>query len=382
MFRGKARYLEKLTSKFKFKSIEVGESLEGSSPPSVFVGRYGYPKVFLGPMMSLEHESSLLDTPELWLDSVNSNIDIVNFRLQLVRGKSTVGIKDSSKYVESMREIVLAQKSPAIDAHFLKKPKGRFFNEEMQPFGPSGEIKMLEVENVKYNPHIEKAYYDTDLKAKDAILSLYDKGILFSSIQKTLSVGALGLKKNRKLVPTRWSITATDSMLSETFLEEIKQYETLGNFRVYEYGSLQNYFAILMLPTPWQYELIEAFIRVLGNEEVMFSDYELYHKKKEYAAIGGCYYSARLAVAEKLKEERKQAGIIILRESYPGYIPLGVWNVRENVRQAMKSYKEFEYLRLALNYISRKLWIPMNKWLRQSKVLKNFLHQRTLQSYQ
>ena len=123
MFRGKARYLEKLTSQLQFKSVEVGQEMEGSSPPSVFVGRAGYPKVYVGPMMSLQEESALLDLPEAWIDSVKSNSEIVNFRMQLVRGKQLTGIKEENSFVEKMRDIALAKNSVHVDAEFEKKPR-------------------------------------------------------------------------------------------------------------------------------------------------------------------------------------------------------------------------------------------------------------------
>jgi len=382
MFRGKARYLEKLTSRLQFKSVEVGQELEGSSPPSVFVGKAGYPKVYIGPMMSVQEESALLDLPEAWIDSVKSNAEIVNFRLQLVRGKQLTEIKEENSFVEKMRDIVLAKNSVHVDAEFEKKPRGTFFHEDMQPFGPSAALKNLETENAKYHPQLEKAYYDTDLKARDAILQLNDKGLLFSQIQKALSVGVFGRKRARRLVPTRWSITAADSTISDASIEELKHFPLIDTFRVYEFASLKNYFSALLMPTPWQYEFIEAFIRVLGQEIMMFSDYETHFKKKEYASIGGCYYSARLAVAEALEREEKQAGAVIFRESYPGYIPLGVWNVRENMKKAMQQVpKEFSSLNEALAYMNTKLYLPLHRWMRQSQVLKSVRQQRTLASF-
>ena len=43
-------------------------SLAGSSPPSVFVGRVGYPKVDVGPMIPPRFgDTHLLDTPEEWV---------------------------------------------------------------------------------------------------------------------------------------------------------------------------------------------------------------------------------------------------------------------------------------------------------------------------
>ncbi|HYB02958.1 MAG TPA: hypothetical protein VED17_00760, partial [Nitrososphaerales archaeon] len=43
------------------------ELIQGSSPPGVFVGRFGYPKVFIGPMVpAIFGETAYLDTPEMW----------------------------------------------------------------------------------------------------------------------------------------------------------------------------------------------------------------------------------------------------------------------------------------------------------------------------
>ena len=57
-----------------------------------------------------------------------------------------------------------------------------------------------------------------------------------------------------------------------------------------------------------------------------------------------------MAVLEALEKEGKQAGAIILREARQGYIPLGVFNVRENVRHAMGSVpREFNGLPELLN---------------------------------
>src|SRR3990172_4740600 len=96
--------------------------LDGSSPPGVFVGRFGYPKVFVGPLIPPFHgDTSLLDTPESWFG--RSIKEIVDFRFSLVRGKFLTGIKDfSSKIVEITREIALANESPDVEVEFEKKP--------------------------------------------------------------------------------------------------------------------------------------------------------------------------------------------------------------------------------------------------------------------
>ena len=228
---------------------------------------------------------------------------------------------------------------------------------------------------------LEKVYYDSDRKATDAIIGLYEEGVHFSQLQKVLSVGALGVAKKRKLVPTRWAITACDSILANYYVEKIKYFEIIENYEVFEFSSLNNYYAILLLPTAWQYEWMEAFLHVLGNEEVIFSDYETNRGKKGYSSVGGCYYSCKFAIAEALEKAKKQAGAIVFREAYNGYVPLGVFNVRENVRYAMKQRSsEFQSLRQALAYISSKLKLPLSRFIEKSTLLREALsgHQTIL----
>ena len=371
---GKAAYLKKLTSHMRFRSVDVGEKLDGSSPPSVFVGRSGYPKVYIGPMLTpQEGDTALLDLPEAWLPQQKQQEDIVQFRLQLVRGKQRVDIKDlDHKLVQQVQEISLAERAIDAEAEFNHKPRGFFFNEEHQPFGPSAPLKKFGVGNVRWEPGLEKTFYDTDFKAADAMIQLYQNGLPLSQIQKALSMGTMGMGKNRKLVPTRWSITALDDTVGKHLVDEIRYNEVADGYAVYEFTAMQNYFAILLTPTPWQYEWMEAFIHVLGKEEVIFSDWEGFRGKKEYSSVGGCFYAVRLAVAEKLKKERKQAGAIVFREAYPGYVPLGVWLCREETRQALAQIpKTFDNLRSALGYVGSKLQLPLSRFIETSTLLKD-----------
>lgn len=374
MIKGKAVYLNRLYSKIKFKTIDVGESISGASPPSVFVGKFGYPRVSVGPLIPPVHgDTQVMDLPEEWLTKGKSVEDVVNFRLNLVRGKETVNVKDvQSKPAQSLQEIALAKKSLELDAEFKKKPRGGFFHEDIQPFGPSAPLKEMKLtENSKWNLQLEKAYYDTDLKARDAMIELYEKGLFISTIQKALSVGAFGLQKNRKLVPTRWSITAADDTISLHLLEKVKRYPLIDSYQVYEFKAFNNAFFVLFMPAYWQYEFLEAFIRVLSNEEVIFSDWELNRGKKEYSPLGGCYYSVRVASLEKLEEMKKQSSVIIFRESYPGYIPTGVWLTRQTVREAFRKPPViFPDLNSALNHISGNLWLPFSRYKEKSILLR------------
>lgn len=380
MTMGKGAYLRKITSGVqKWRAIEVDEKLEGSSPPSVFIGRAGYPRVNVGPMLTPSPgDTSMLDTPEKWIPAMKSQEDIIRFRLDLVRGKHRVGVRDlGNRLVGKLQEISLAESSVESEAQFHSKPRGFTFNEDHTPFGPSAAIDRFDIGNVKWDPHLEKAFYDTDWKAAQAVPALYGNGVLFSQIQKALSTGTLGTGKRRKLVPTRWSITAADSILASHLYGQVKDYQVLEGYRVYEFSSLKNYYAVLLMPTPWQYEWLEAFIHIMGKEEVVFGDMEQWKPKTEYSSVGGCYYSCKFAVLEALERMKRQAGAIVLREAYEGYVPLGVFNVRENVRQALKQTpKEFGSMRSALGYVSTQLRLPLSRFMEQGALLREALKYR------
>jgi hypothetical protein len=364
------------------------EDIVGSSPPSVFIGRIGYPNVYAGPLVPpVEEDTSLFDLPEFWFGK--SIDEIVAFRSMLVRGKHRVHVRDfeqAGRIIEKTRELALAVKPVDVELMLTKKPHGSIFlSDDIQPFGPSAPIRDLNVGNTSWDHQIEKAYSDTDLKAVPAVLELYSKGVLGTRIQKAFSVGAFGLEQNRRLVPTRWSITAVDDIISKSLMEQVKQFPEMNEYRIYESKYLDNVFEVLMLPREWSYEAIEAWYPGTvwnpdGKQVVMFSDWEGHDRRTTYAQIGGCYYAARLAVCEQLVKERRQATVIVLREAHPGYImPVGVWQVRENVRNAMRQKPLiYKTLKETLERIANQFSIPLQSWIRESQLIRNSLFQKRI----
>jgi hypothetical protein len=392
-FCGKTRCPLLVRANFYLKTMPLikGLDVDGASPPSVFVGRTGYPYVYAGPMVPPVHEdTSLYDIPELWFGK--SMDEIVGFRSLLIRGKHRVHVRrfeEAGKIMDKTRELALSVNPVDVELALTKPPRRNLvLDDEVQPFGPSAPMRDLRVGTARWDHQIEKAYYDTDLKAANAVLGLYEKGVLVTKIQRAFSVGAFGLKQNRRLVPTRWSITAVDSILSKDLMEPIKTFPEINEYRLYESRYLDNIFEVLMLPQAWSYESMEAWYpgtiwNPSGRSIVMYSDWEGYEGRTTYADIGGCYYAARLAVCELLTKERRQATVIVLREAHPGYImPVGVWQVRENVRNAMRQTPlKFNTLDEALARVSNQFQIPLQRWIQNSKLLQDALFQKRLTQY-
>ncbi|MFH1544742.1 MAG: hypothetical protein ABIE23_01445 [archaeon] len=99
--------------------------------------------------------------------------------------------------------------------------------------------------------------------------------------------------------------------------------------------------------------------------------------------VAGAYYAARLAVAEYLEKERRQATAIVFREIGKDYsIPLGVWVIRENMRNALKKKPLiFSELNLALRFLELKLTIPLKNYEKNSKLLDSLKHQKKITDF-
>ena len=159
------KFLNDNSAKFSVRT------LSGATPPSVFVGRYGYPKVKAGPMMPPLHgDTTILDKPEMWPGK--SLEEIVNYRLSLVRGVSKVNVHNvSEKYVESLQEVAMTNKSVESEATFEKVPITDFEQEkdsgldtDSAPFGPVAPLKSFKTSSsISVNQRIEDVYYDKDL---------------------------------------------------------------------------------------------------------------------------------------------------------------------------------------------------------------------------
>ena len=362
----------------KYGNLFSSDFISGTSPPSIFVGSYNYPEVSVGPMVPPIHgDTSLLDSPEKWAGK--SLEEIVNFRLNLVRGIQKISVNATEgRYIENLQEVAMSSKPIDSDLEFHKSVSSISLDGESAPFGPIGEIKSAKFSSSSSTKSIEKIFYDKDLKSKDAILNLYNSGIDVSRIQKCFSIGMLG--QERKLVPTKWSITATDDIISKSLAQEILDYSLIDSCKVFSYEHLGNFFSVVLFPHRWIYEMIEAWYSngILG----FGSDHEDARGLGHPPAIAGAYFAAKLAIVEYLSKNKIQSGAIILREIRPEYaIPVGVWQVREGIRAAMKKKPSIaDNFDHAITLASKMMSISKSEWLSHGEIGK-LMRQKTISDF-
>jgi hypothetical protein len=338
----------------------------------------------------LHGDTAILDKTELWTGK--SIEEIANYRLSLVLGTMNVNVHDvsSSRYLENMQELAMSESPAEAEATFEKRPvadahmqKELRLNHEATPFGPAAPLRRFKVSSLSADQRIETAYYDTDWRAAEAMMELYRRSVEISIIQRVLSMGMLGVKKKRKLVPTRWSISATDDIISSMLVKEIGMNPTIDLFEVTRYSHLANYYSIILVPNDrWIFEMIESWFTSRG-QVATGADNEDERGLNHNPTIAGAYFAARLAVAEHLARRHKKAGAIVLREIHPNYVmPLGVWQIREGVREALKNPpQKFERFDDAMSFACSYMSISKNEMVQKSRLWKSFKGQTKISDF-
>lgn len=367
---------------------------------SIFVGRKGYPIVASGPMTVMEEEESEkynkagsmgMEDPGEWFTQKLSMEEIIEMRTSLLRCKRSGNVKSKGRFSSELKEISMANFPTDVEISFNHKPSYKIsFSDITLPTGPSVSIEKMKIcENPRIEKKVESVVSD-DLKAEEAAMLLYNDGLDVYKIATILSSGALGAEKNKRMVPTRWSITAIDDIIFRGLVSQLKEFPTIDSFYVYESSYMDNHFLILLMPSSFKYENFEAWFpgsnwffpfsmqkekenKKLKLSPTVLEEYEGFKGRKGYAEKeGGGYYAARLGVVEALHKMRRQASVVVFREIHKGYvIPLGVWVVREAVRNAFRREKEeFNSKEEALLYINSRLRAGIDVYMKQSKILR------------
>jgi hypothetical protein len=331
--------------------------------------------------------------PEAW-HANNYDIEkILGLRSRLVYARFKSRIKhDKGKFLGTMKEIAMAKKHVDAEVFLKKTPKPRLEIESgANLIGNPAPLQKVRLEsNPKVDKKVDYLVSDTDAKSVIAIKEMYGGSVEVSNIIKVLSAGLLGLGINRKLVPTRWAITATDDTISRVLLDKIRFFPEISEFMLFHAEYLGNHYEILLMPDKFAFEVLEA--KMPGSvwnpnqKSKLFiaQDYEGFHGRKKYADnVTGAYYANLLALSEYLTKVKRQACCLVMRECRPEYYaPCGVGILREASRQAFKNKPErFATIKEALQTAQKRLRLPVSIFTEKSWLVKEFGRQTRLNKY-
>ncbi len=343
------------------------DEMVGPSPPQLFVGRYGYPDVRAGPSASWLSENDSEFAPSATGDPADlfgrPLEEVAARHANLITGGQRMKVQEAQRpgqMLETTQDIAMAARSVDVELDFARPIRiGRSptFDSMSTPLGPSGEVLRAEVVGNPSIPRkVDSIASETDLLATDAMDELSASAIGEAHISRLLSSGILGRESTRRLVPTRWSITATDDMLGKRLWRKVRDLPSIDKVSVYEATYLDNRFHIILTPGLWAFHMLEAWTKgsLWSDSGGVLGDWEEMKPRTKYAdRITGAYYAARLGVLEHMLSVGRSGACLIWRDIGEGYwAPVGVWLIRETVREAMKQTpKQFDSLKEAVDYV-------------------------------
>lgn len=367
--------------------------LFGPSPPGVFVGSWGYPKVLTGPLVPpvdlvQDQDPAFYDEPAAWLAPEVTLARLLEVRASLVRGKHPIEVTRAREpfghpVLADIQEIVISTRPVDSEMTFTKPPRYQsLYDNRVAPMGPSSELeRLMVVDNPSVPRKVDRLVYDTDARAATAVTELTGAGITHQQIQRVFSVGLLGTSYRRRVVPTKWSITAVDDIVGRFLHRQVKTRPWINDTLLFRAEGLANSVSVVLYPSAWQFEVLEGWTSAHPS---VASDHELHGGRTKYAdVIEGAYYAVRHPVLQWLAERRRQAGVLVFLEvDTPKWVPLGVWRFRELASKAMtESPRKFPALGAALHALGKQLLIPLPTWTRASTLVERRKTQRTLLDY-
>jgi hypothetical protein len=353
------------------------------------VGEHGYPEVPLLygiPPGVYGYEARRYGDPRIWSSYRYPLHLIVRLRASTVYAASRHRVDRPFELYE--REVSLAavsEKPVDTEAQLARRPLPRLsFDAILEPTGPTAPTRRLRVvDNPKLPRSLEKLVWD-DATAREAVVELYRSTGDVYLAANAMALGLLGRIRSRRLVPTRWAITAVDSIVGDYLASIVRHYRPVDRILVAHSEYLGNRFTILVAPGAYEIEMVEVWHPYTpwtrtAREPVVHVVAE--KPTRRITEMDGGFMAARLAVLEQLARMRRSARVLVVREiTREYYAPVGNWHIRETVRRALAGARSFDSLEEALSYVAA-LHPGLSGALRASDLARRLRSERRLDEY-
>jgi hypothetical protein len=329
-------------------------------------------------------DARAFETSGAWYDEGVSIDDVFERRTGLLNSNQSaavdVGVHDEwDGFLGVQREVAIADRPVTVEIGLDGSPSVDVdVSDVTTPVGPRARARSADLAE---NPHVpravEKTLEDDDWNAQGAMTYLYRRGFDVYDIDDILSAGALGRDDQRRLVPTRWSITAVDDTVGQYLRGRIRDAPSVDEVEIHRNEFMGNAFWVILAPGHWEFELVE--MKAPGSvwnpdPEAgvwLAADREGTEGRTGYVEeTAGAYHASRLGVLEHLESRGRQAKALVLRhvsEDYWG--PCGVWQVRESVRNAFDEGGEAETLGDAVRSVTPYLPVSLQRLRRKSTMV-------------
>jgi hypothetical protein len=331
----------------RFEAEVSGDAVVGSVSPSIFVGRANYPTVSTGLLSPVgrEADAATFETSGDWYDERVSITDVFDRRTSLLNANRGVDVTDAGVssaderprvhdawdgWLGVQREVAIADRPVDVEVGLSSRPALDVDVGSTDVRAPTGPRAAARDATLGENPHVprpvQKTLEDDDWRAEGAMTYLYRRGFDVYDINTILSAGALGRGEDR----------------GRYLRGSVRDYPSIDAVEIHRIEYLGNAFWVVLAPGDWEFELVE--LKAPGSiwnpdpaaGVAVAADSETCDGRTRYVdETAGAYYAARLGVLEHLADRGRRATALVCRHVSDDYWgPVGVWQVRESVRDA------------------------------------------------
>ncbi len=334
--------IESFRARVKTTLIATPGLVKGATPPSTVVGERGYPKVpvlISVPPGVVGERAREYEDPVGWWGRKSLN-EIVRLRSSMISGVVRVHVENPWLLYEKEYGLACISEKPVDTVLSLDKVLSRSlsFDYILKPVGVASRARDVIIEsNPRVPSVIEKLIWD-DARAEDAVWEAYRGGASIYLIERAFSLGFMGRVRSRRLVPTRWAITAVDDILARRLVRVVNDCKDINMYIVFTGEYLHNKFIIVLEPGAYRGYWLEAWYP--GSAWGLPSEPVIHVVREDewcrQKPMDGGFSAARTPVLEYLYKIGRRARVFIFREVYPQYIvPVGNWHIRETVKRAL-----------------------------------------------
>ncbi len=323
---------------------QLGDSFRGKtvtafSPPGIVVEPLKYPIVRASVLASTQASEfiSIYDHPDSWrgLDSDA----ILKMRKCLFRFGAQVDAKtmEPSPLVDTLQTVALSVNPLALHFEVSDIPQKDLVPlGGLLPTGPAVDARNATILNEPETSRVAEKITEQDIPAAEAIWKLLDYEYTLDQVARLMSVGLLGMKDNRRLIPTKSAYKATiDAFVNRAIMELIDRPLT-SKFTLSTAELHGDVFTIFAQPGMPRVDYLRVQRTELGIERGFsfegIKNVSLDPKTSVFAD------NARFAVYHDFVQRRRGCQITVFHMSRNQRSEmLGPWRVRAGVKGALES---------------------------------------------
>lgn len=329
-----------LTTQLRLDHYESSRSLTVFSPPGLYVETTRYPILQAGILASTEPLEwlSIYDHPESWRGMDRETI--LSMRRHLYSLVLPIDAREMQPkdHIETLQTISLSVAPVALGVEVGTLPPrhlGSQFGSQL-PTSPVVNVRSLEILS---NPEISKVaerITEKDIPAADAIWQLLDYEYSLEQVVRLMSIGLLGRKKNRRIIPMRSAYKAViDSFIDRSIMELIDRPYT-DDIQLYLGRVCNDSFTIVIRPGEPRVDYLKIEDYESGcTRGTSFESTDIPTTDAKTSIYAD---HARFSAYRHMLADAKQSHIIIFHHSNQQRNRiLGPWVIRAGVQEALQS---------------------------------------------